>query len=673
MERRDMPSSKSKALNTILNPSTVAFWNSNIRATSCNGLHCEALLLYRRMKRAGVHPDHLTFPFLLKSCANISDSDLPPMVHTHVLKSPFSADVFVGTTMVNLYAKCSLLDPAEQVFDEMPSRDAVAWNAMILGLADNGSHGRVFFMFQNMRLVGIKPDSITIISLTQSCAQKKDSSLLRSVHSVGIRIGFGDCVSVCNTWISSYAKCEDLCSAESVFESIPQSTKSIVSWNSMIAGCAHLRRSGEAVSYFTFMRRGGVRPDLSTVLCLLSAFGHSGDLALGEFLHSLAIKEGFHLDISVSNTLISLYSKSRDLTAAQRCFDSMTDRTCVSWAAIIGGYSKAGDIGQVMYLFHAMESRADAVTVVAILSACGQTGSLEFGRSMERYADLNMLGKNVMVRNGLIDMYAKCGSMADARRVFETMEGRNVVSWTSLIAGCAMNGDFEEALRLFSRMLEQELEPNHVTFVAVLQACNHGGLLEKGRDLFDMMRNEFGLEPSLEHYACISDLLGRRGKIKEALEFIERMPMEPDCGVWGALLGSCIIYRETEAGEFAWSRLLELNPDAAVPYVAMANIYASKEKWEGVARLRLTMRKKGLWKSPGRSMVQVSGRVHAFVVDDRVHPQGSFIYEVLESLALNLKIFHSATLKASFLFSVSSLYSKEKRATVNFSNGVLVA
>ncbi|KAK8941532.1 putative pentatricopeptide repeat-containing protein [Platanthera guangdongensis] len=545
-----MPSSKSKALNTILNPSTVAFWNSNIRATSGNGLHREALLLYRRMRRAGVHPDHLTFPFLLKSCANISDAALPPMVHTHVLKSPFSADVFVGTAMLNLYAKCSQPDPAEQVFDEMPLRDAVTWNAMILGLADAGSHGRVFFMFQNMRLVGIKPDSITIISLTQSCAQKKDSSLLRSVHSVGIRIGFGDCVTVCNTWISSYAKCEDLGSAESVFESIPQSTKSIVSWNSVIAGCAHLGRSGKVVSYFTSMRCGGVRPDLSTVLCLLSAFGHSGDLAL----------------------------------------------------------------------------------------ACGQTGSLEFGRSMERYADLNMLGKNVMVRNGLIDMYAKCGSMTDARRVFETMEGRNVVSWTSLIAGCAMNGDFEEALRLFSRMLEQELEPNHVTFVAVLQACNHGGLLEKGRDLFDMMRNEFGLEPSLEHYACIADLLGRRGKIKEALEFIESMPMEPDCGIWGALLGSCIIYRETEAGEFAWSRLLELNPDAAVPYVAMANIYASKEKWEGVARLRLTMRKKGLWKSPGRSMVQVNGRVHAFVVDDRVHPQGSFIYEVLESLALNLKV-----------------------------------
>ncbi|KAI0495341.1 hypothetical protein KFK09_025491 [Dendrobium nobile] len=634
----------SRPLNYFLNQSTVAFWNSNIRATVGNGLHGEALLIYRRMKLVGIHPDHLTFPFLLKACAKLSNVYLPQMIHTHILKSPFSCDVFVATALVDLYAKAHLLNDAEHVFDEMPHRDVVAWNAIIIGLAgDMGSHGRAFDRFQKMRLDEIKPDSITIISLTQSCAQKQDAlGLLRAVHSIGIRIGFGYNVSVSNTLIASYAKCQDLGSAESVFREIPQATKSVVSWNSMIAGFGFLGWSFEVAAYFKWMCQDGIRPDLSTFLSSLSAFGHSEDLVLGKIIHSLVIKVAFDLDISVSNTLISLYSKSGDVIAARYCFDGMTERNCVSWTAIISGYCKAGDINEAMNLFHEMEStgeRADAVTVVAVLSACSLTGFVEFGRSMESYVMLNnKLMENVMVCNGLIDMYAKCGSISDARRVFESMKGRNVISWTALIAGYAVNGDFEEGLRLFSLMLEQKFKPNHVTFLCVLQACTHGGLLERGRELFDTMTKRFSVEPRLEHYACMVDLLGRRGKVMEALEFIRKMPMEPDCGVWGALLGSCIIHQETEVGEYAASRLFELDSNVAVPYVAMANIYASKERWEGVAKVRAMMRRKGLKKSGGQSIVQVNGKGHSFFVDDRVHPEGSIVYEVLDSLGFHLKM-----------------------------------
>ncbi|PKA49090.1 Pentatricopeptide repeat-containing protein [Apostasia shenzhenica] len=633
-----------RALNTvpsIVNPSKVASWNCAIRAAIGNGLHREALLIYRRMRQAGIQPDHLTFPFFLKACSRLSDIFLPGVIHTHILKCPLSSNVFVGTAMVDFYAKCQQIDHAQQLFDEMPLRDVAAWNALIMGLVDTGSHGRVFLLFKKMRLDERHPDSVTIIVLTRSCAQNKNVGVLKAVHSIGFASGLGVDLSVCNTWIAAYAKCDDLTSAESVFNEIPLSQRSVVSWNSIIAGCAYHGRSEKVSAYFQNMRDDDIKADLSTVLSLLSSFAHSEALIQGRIIHSLAIKAGFDLDITISNTLILLYSNCGDIIAARYCFDSMLERTSVSWTAVITGYVKALNLSEAMNLFHSMENsevRADAITMISILSACSRTGSLEFGRSMERYSTSSGIAENDLVCNALIDMYAKCGSITDARRVFASMnERKTLVSWTALIAGYAMNGDFIGALNLFSQMLELQYEPNHVTFLAVLQACTHGGLLEEGWKLFDMMRIVYCLEPRLEHYACMSDLLGRRGKIKEALKFIEEMPIEPDCGVWGALLGSCIIQRETEVGEYAASRLFQLEPDAASSYVAMANIYASKERWDGVAELRMMMRRKKLKKAAGQSIVQVNGKAHGFTVEDRVHPEGSNIYGVLDCLTLHMK------------------------------------
>ncbi|KAG0487766.1 hypothetical protein HPP92_009861 [Vanilla planifolia] len=626
---------------SVLNPSTIAVWNSIIRASIDKGLHHKSLLHYRRMRRAGILPNHLTFPVLLKACVELSEMHLSPMIHTHVLKSPSSSDVYVGTSMINLYAKCQRVDSAKQVFDEMHNKDVITWNAMIMGFSMIGSHWKVFLLFHEMKLDEIEPDKITIMSLSQSCAKNKDAWLLKVVHSMGIKSGLGEDVLVSNSWISSYTKCEDLVSAELLFEEIPAASKSIVSWNSMIAGCGQLQRTNKVCAYFVSMLQEGLRPDLSTILSLLSSLGHSECLVLGVLVHSMAIKVGYEKDINVSNTLISFYSKCGDVVAARYCFNSMNVRTCVSWTVIISCYAKAGDINEVMDLFHEMENvgeKADPITVVSVLSACSQTGSLEFGRSMERYVKSNMFSENTMVCNGLIDMYAKCGSILDARRVFESMNGRSIVSWTALIMGCAMNGDYEEALSLFSQMLELQIRPNHVTFLAVLQACTHGGFLERGQDLFNMMTNVYRIEPRLEHYACMADLLGKRGKINKALEFINSMPIEQDCGVWGALLGSCIIHQETEIGEYAARRLFELKPNVVVPYVAMANIYASRGLWDGMAKVRAMMRKKGLQKSPGQSIVQVNGKAHAFAVEDRIHPEGSIIYEVLDILALHLRL-----------------------------------
>ncbi|KAL5980893.1 hypothetical protein ACLOJK_028813 [Asimina triloba] len=256
---------------------------------------------------------------------------------------------------------------------------------------------------------------------------------------------------------------------------------------------------------------------------------------------------------------------------------------------------------------------------------------------MNRYVIANGLAKNVVVCNALVDMYAKCGSISEANGVFDRLHGKTVVFWTTMIAGYAMYGDFQEAFGLFSKMVAVGLKPNCLTFLAVLQACTHAGFLEKGWEYFNLMAEVCKLRPGLEHYACMADLLGRRGRVKQALEFVQNMPVKPDAGVWGALLGAYRMHNEIEVAEYVAAHLFRLEPQTAVSFVVMANIYAAKGKWESVARIRTVMKAKGVRKSPGCSLLQVDGKVHTFTADDRHHTDGSQIFVVLDALALQLK------------------------------------
>ncbi|KAM0952922.1 putative tetratricopeptide-like helical domain superfamily [Dioscorea sansibarensis] len=629
-----------RVLNRFSNPSTIVSWNSSIRANVAQGLYQTSLLLFSQMIRSGAPPDRLTFPFVLKACARISDVPVSQSVHGRIVKAGLYSNVFVATAMMDAYFKCGLAGEAEKLFDGMTERDVASWNVIIAGLFEAGSIDSVFSHFRRMRFGGILPDSLTIISLTQSCSSMRNLCCVKAFHCLGICIGVGDDVSVLNTWVAAYAKCEDLSSAELVFTEITAEARSIVSWNSMMAGYAYFGRSEQVICLFCLMSRKGIRPDLSTIVSLLSAFNHSEAPFAGMQVHCLVVKAGFESDASVINTLISLYSKCGDVEAARYCFENMSERTHVSWTALIHGYARNGDIEQAVSLFGAMDAareKPDAVTVVAFLYACSQTGSLELGRLVNRYAIAKGFFENVVVLNALIDMYAKCGCVGNARRLFDSMTDKTVVSWTTMIAGHAMNGDVNEALDVFSRMLESKLKPNHVTFLSVLQACTHGGLLEKGWEYFKMMSREYQIKPRLEHYACMVDLLGRRGRVKEALEFISGMPFEPDPGVWGALLGACIMHHETDIGEYAANRLFELDPQAAVSYVSMSNIYAAKKRWEGVVKIRTMMKRSGVKKFPGKSIVQIDGKGHSFTVEDRNHVDGLQIYEILDGLALQLK------------------------------------
>lgn len=564
------------------------------------------------------------------------------MTHAHVVKTPYYSDAYVHTALVDMYVKCGRLECAHQVFDEMPARDVVSWNALVLGFAREGVFDKASLLFRRMRAAGVSPDAVTLMGLTHLVSVKKDLVLLGSVHCLAMKCGIDEDVLFSNTLIAAYAKCNDLCSAEKVFNGISFDCLSAVSWNAIISGFAYFGEWEKGVHVYKWMLRDGYRPDASTILNLLSSFSQNSVL-YGMLVHAHGVKLGCDSDITVLNTLVCMYSKCSDLESARCIFDSMNVRSCVTWTVMIGAYSEKGNLDDALSLFHQMETaceKPDSVTVFHLVVACGRVGGLEAGRWIEDYTISKGLNKDSMVCNALIDTYAKCGSVEHAERVFLAMgERKNVVSWTTLISGFALNGKPQEALEHFHRMLEFGVKPNHVTFLAVLQACTHAGLLEKGWEIFNMMSDKYSLNPGLDHYACVADLLGRGGKLKEAMEFIKEMPFPPDAGIWGALLSACKIHQNVEIGEHAAHHLFRLEPGAAAPYVEMANIYANAEDWNKVAAVRSEMKVKQVQKSPGKSEVLIDGKCYSFMVEDRFHSSrsGCEVFETLDNLVLRLK------------------------------------
>ncbi|KAF8115087.1 hypothetical protein N665_0030s0128 [Sinapis alba] len=588
--------------------SSVSAWNVHIREAVNRNDPMESLLLFREMKREGFEPNNLTFPFVAKACSKLADMAYSNMVHSHVIKSTFWSDVFVGTATVNMFVKCNRLDDACKVFDGMRKRDVTTWNAMLSGFCQSGHTYKVFSLFREMRLGEISPDSVTVMTLIQSASFEKRLKLLKAVHAFGIRLGVDVQVTVANTWVSSYAKCNDLESAKLVFEGIDRSDRIVVSWNSMFKAYAVFGEASDAFGLYRVMLCEELKPDLSTFINLAASCQSPETLIQGRLIHSHAIRLGTDQDIEVINTLISMYSKSGDIFSARFLFDVMSSRTCVSWTVMISGYTEKG---------------------------CGRFGSLEIGKWVDARADrYGFKRDNLMVCNALIDMYSKCGSITEARDIFDNMSEKTVVTWTTMIAGYALNGVFHEALELFNKMIDLDYTPNHITFLAVLQACAHSGSLEKGWEYFVTMKEVYNINPGLNHYSCMVDLLGRKGKLEEALELIRNMLYKPDAGIWGALLSACKIHRNVKVAEQASECLFNLEPETATPYVEMANIYAAAGMWDGFARIRSMMKLKNVKKYPGESVIHVDGKNHTFTVGERDHEEHEMIYYVLDCLSM---------------------------------------
>ncbi|XVF28825.1 hypothetical protein REPUB_Repub15cG0065600 [Reevesia pubescens] len=527
-----------------------------------------------------------------------------------------------------------------------------------------------FLVYQRLRTEGLKIDRFAFPPLLKAAARVGGLAEGKEIHGFGFKSGFDSDPFVQTGLIAMYLGCGRLLEARLVFEKM--SYRDIIAWSIMIDGYCHNGLFDDALELFEEMKRANIEADKFILCSILSACGRAGNLDYGKAIHDYIIQKNLVVDahlmsalvtmyascgcmdmaqqlfdqmtpknLVVSTAMVSGYSRHRRVEDARLIFDQMVEKDLVSWSAMISGYAESDQPQEALRLFNELQVlgiRPDQVTMLSVISACAHFGVLDKAKWIHVYIDKNGFGRALPINNALIDMYAKCGSLERARGVFEKMTRRNVISWTSMINAFAIHGDANNALSFFQKMKEAHVEPNGVTFVGVLYACSHAGLVEEGRKIFASMINEHKITPKHEHYGCMVDLFGRANLLREAIEIVETMPLAPNVVIWGSLMAACQTHGEAELGEFAAKRLLELEPDHDGALVLLSNLYAKERKWQDVGELRQLMKERGISKEKGCSRIELYNEVHEFLVADRNHKQADAIYQKLDEVVSQLKL-----------------------------------
>ncbi|KAI3837158.1 hypothetical protein MKW92_011808 [Papaver armeniacum] len=518
---------------------------------------------------------------------------------------------------------------ARNVFEEIPlrDRDVFIWNTLIRGYSDKGPCREAIVVYKKMHENGFLPDHYTFPFVIRSCGVISALRDGKQVHCNVIKHGFDTNNFVQSSLVAMYSRNGEMSSSELVFGEIV--VRDVVTWTSLIAGYVQNGLFIGGLDGFRRMVASGIHPNKVTLVSVLPACAVLNLLSLGEIIHGCGMKLGVDLHLSFINALISMYGKCRvdgnneNVNRARDLFDWMVVRDTVSWNAMIAAYEQNKLGSDSIKLFRRMLSENvdfDYITLVSVISACAQSGDFNNGEWVRHLVTSKRLENNLSITNALIDMYAKCGCIDLARDVFDRLPERTVVSWTAMIYACAVNGHGNDALEMFSRMLQEKVKPNGFTFIAVLTACKHSALVAEGRKYYESMKSDYCIVPSVEHCACMVDLLGRAGLLTEAYDFIEKMPVEPDTGVWGALLSACSIYENVEMAERIAERLFKLDPKNEMYYVLMSKIYAQASTPEKAARFRTLMKDRELKKTPGLSSVEFYLRSHTFPSGSLSHP-----------------------------------------------------
>lgn len=564
-------------------------------------------------------------------------------VHGYVIRTGLCySKVAIGNGLINMYGKCGAIGDACSVFRLMVDKDLVTWNSMISGLDQNECLEDAVLTFHKMKSTGVVASNFTLISVLNSCGSLGWIRTGEQVHSEGLKLGLDFDVSVSNALLSLYADCGFIATCRKLFSLMPEYDQ--VSWNSIIGALNDSDVYGHhAIDYFKEMMRSGCNLNKVTFINILEALPSLSVLELAGQVHSLVLKYGAMNDSLVENALLCCYGKCGAINYCENIFSRMQGRRDdVSWNCMISGYIHNEQLSKAMNLVWLMlqkGQRLDSFTFASVLSACASVATLERGMEVHACAVRSCLESDVVIGSALVDMYTKCGRIDYASRFFELMPVRNVYSWNSMISGYARHGYGHKALNLFKRMKLQGQSPDHVTFVGVLSACSHVGLVEQGYSHFESMSKAYGLTPRIEHFSCMVDLLGRAGEFDKIEDFINGMPMMPNILIWRTVLGACsrAIGRRRDLGTKAAQMLVELEPQNAVNYVLLANMHAAGGMWEDVAEARRAMGEAAVRKEVGCSWVTMKDGVHVFVSGDKSHPDKDAIYAKNKELHLKMK------------------------------------
>ncbi|GMY29324.1 pentatricopeptide repeat-containing protein At4g21065-like [Fagus crenata] len=493
----------------------------------------------------------------------------------------------------------------------------------------------------------------TLTITTKRAAEQRCLALLHScntlpklaqTHTYILKLGLQNNPLVLTKFASTSSDLHDIDYASSFIFSPDADTRlyDTFLFNTIIRAYAQTTHSrDQALSFYNVMLDYGVLPNKFTYPFVLKACAGLGNLNLGKSVHGSAVKLGFDDDVHVQNTMVHMYCCCNGgINYAQKVFDEMPKLDSVSWSAMIGGYVRLGWSSDAIGLFRKMQMagvRPDEITMVLVLSACTDLGAFELGKWVESYIEKEKVQKNVELCNALIDMFAKCGDVDKALKLFRDMNERTIVSWTSVIVGLAMHGRGLEAVSLFEEMIGAGVAPDDVAFIGLLSACSHSGSVENGRKYFDLMIKRFKIVPKIEHYGCMVDMFCRAGLVKEALEFVQKMHIEPNPIVLRTLISACRAHGELKLGESITKQLIRNEPMHESNYVLLSNIYAKMSHWEKKTKIREVMDKKGIKKIPGSTMIELDSKIYEFVAGDKSHRQYKEIYEMVDEMGRELK------------------------------------
>ncbi|KAE8730004.1 putative pentatricopeptide repeat-containing protein [Hibiscus syriacus] len=691
-------------------------WGVLIKCSVWSNLFQEAIFLYLTMIKNGrVHISNFIFPSVLRACSGFGDLVIGEMVHGTIMKNGFGKDSVIQSSLLSLYSEMGCLSNAKKMFDEMTVRDLVSWSSIILSYVENEKVNEGLEMLRLMVLEGIRPDSVTMLSVAEACGDLGFLKLARSIHGYIVRRKIESDGSLASSLVAMYSKCGDLGSAERIFVNVtkrstalwtsiicsyhrngrfvealqsfvsmldshvePNSVtmmsvlgsfaglgwlregklvhcyiirremdidydvlgpvfielymkcgklnycenilrivegRNIVAWNMIISICIEKGLITEALTHFVQMLTRGLMPDSFSLASSLSACADGGLLLVGDQIHGHIIKRGLSHEF-VQNALIDMYSKCGLTELAYMIFDEIKEKSLVMWNSMICGFHQNGNSVEAISLFDQMYLNGlemNDVTFLSVLQACSNMGYLEKGKWLHHKLLTYGVRTDLYIGTALTDMYAKCGDLLTAQRVFNSMPEKSVVSWTVMIAGYGAHGRVTDAISLFNQMVDSGVRPNQVTFMNILSACSHAGSMEDGKSYFKSMR-DFGVEPNSEHYACMVDLLSRGGSVNEAYKIIKSMPFPADASIWSALLNGCRIHHRMDMIETIKEDLLNIHTDDTGYYTLLSNIYAEEGNWKEFEKVRSVMKGIGLRKVPGYSLIELDKRIYRFGV-----------------------------------------------------------
>ncbi|CAN0922846.1 Pentatricopeptide repeat-containing protein At2g04860 [Linum grandiflorum] len=576
-------------------------WNALICGYSRNGHDFISLELFIEMLREGFPPSSTTLVGLVPSCGRHELLFQGRSVHGFGVKAGLDLEPRVKNVLTSMYAKCRDLASVNLLFEEMKERSVVSWNTVIGAYAQIGSFDEAMVVVTRMLKESVEVNPVTIISLLSA------NPTPEVIHCYTVKTGLVRDGSVVTSLVCSYAKQGSMESAELLYRSSQQ--KKLVSLTAIISGYAEEGNMSMVIECFTRMQKLDMKLDSVAMVCILNGIVDPMHLNIGLSLHCYTLKNGLSIHPLVTNGLITMYSKLDDFEAVFSLFAGIEEKHLITWNSVISGCAQAGRGNDALQLFCKMRDSGqdpDSITIACLLSACSQLGYLKLGMKLHNYILRNSLEVEDFVGTALVDMYTKCGNILQAERVFNVLQSPCLATWNTMISGYSWYGFEHKALTCYSKMLEQGLYPDRITFLAILAACTHGGLVREGKCYFRAMTEQFGISPDLQHCACIVGLLGRAGLFDEAMLFIQKMNVEPDSAVWGALLGACSIHQETRLGEYLAKKMYLLDHRNGGLYVLMSNLYASTERWDDVTRVRELMKDAGGDGCSGVSQIEPS-------------------------------------------------------------------